>query len=318
MGRVTRRQFLKQAIVLGAAGAGAALMNAGCAPRATVERVAEAEVSPTAPAGAYLAVARGGKPEEMTRRAIQAIGGMARFVKKGDDVIVKPNICVAYRTPEYAATTNPEVVGTLVKMCLETGARRVRVMDQPFGGTAQMAYERSGIKAAVEAAGGEMELMSPAKFVEVKIPQGQDLHKWYFYGPVLDADVFIDVPIAKHHSLARLTLGMKNLMGVILDRPSIHTNLGQRLADLTSLLRPDLTVVDAVRILTAHGPSGGNLKDVLKLDTVIASHDIVAADAYATTLFGKQPSYLDCVTAGAKMGLGEMELDKLDIRETTV
>jgi len=303
-------------IALGAAGASAALANGACAPRPTPVEVAQEEVP--APTGAYLAVARGGEPEEITRRAIQAVGGIGRFVKKGDDVIVKPNICVAYHTFEYAATTNPDVVATLVKLSLEAGARRVRVMDQPFGGTAQMAYERSGIKAAVEAAGGEMELMSPAKYVEVEIPEGQDLEKWTFYGPVLDADVLINVPIAKHHNLARLTLGMKNLMGVILDRSSIHTKLGQRLADLTSVLRPDLTVVDAVRILTARGPSGGSLDDVLKLDTVIASHDIVAADAYGASLFDKEPSYLDYVTAGAEMGLGEMELDKLDIEEIAV
>lgn len=313
MSRITRRQFLERMMALGAAGASVALTNGACGSRPAHRGAAKPEA-----AGAYLAVVRGGEAEEITRRAIQAIGGMGRFVKRGDDVIVKPNICVAYHTFEYAATTNPEVVATLVKLCLEAGARRVRVMDQPFGGTAQMAYERSGIKAAVEAAGGEMELMSPAKFMEVEIPQGQDLKTWHFYGPVLDADALINVPIAKHHNLARLTLGMKNLMGVILNRPSIHMNLGQRLADLTSLLRPDLTVVDAVRVLTAHGPSGGNLDDVLKLDTVIASHDVVAADAYATTLFDKEPSYLDYVTAGAEMGLGEMELDKLDIEEIAV
>jgi uncharacterized protein (DUF362 family) len=311
MYHITRRQFLERVVALGATSA--LLAGGGCAPRPAPTKVAQREVPP--PTGTYLAVVRGGEPEEITRRAIEAIGGIGRFVHKGDDVIVKPNICVAYHTFEYAATTNPEVVAALVRLSLESGARRVRVMDQPFGGTAQMAYERSGIKAAVEAAGGEMELMSPAKFVQAQIPEGRDLKKWRFYGPVLDADVLINVPIAKHHSLARLTLGMKNLMGVILDRSSIHTNLGQRVADLTSLLRPALTVVDAVRVLAARGPSGGSLDDVLKLDTVIASHDIVAADAYGTTLFDKEPSYLTYVTAAAEMGLGEMELNELDIEE---
>jgi uncharacterized protein (DUF362 family) len=316
MSEMTRRQFLERMIALGAAGAGEALMSGGCAPRPAPAEVTKEEVPP--PTGAYLAVARGGEPEEITRRAIEAIGGMRRFVKKGDDVIVKPNICVAYHTFEYAATTNPDVVATLVKLSLEAGARRVRVMDRPFGGTPQQAYERSGIKAAVEAAGGEMEVMSPAKFTQVAIPDGRDLDERYFYGPVLEADALINVPVAKHHNLARLTLGMKNLLGVILDPSSIHANLGQRVADLTSLLRPDLTVVDAVRILTNHGPTGGSLDDVLKLDTVIASHDIVATDAYATTLFDKEPSYVSYVTAGAEMGLGKMELDELEIEEIAV
>jgi len=316
MSDLTRRQFLGRLLALGAAGASVVLANGGCAPRSTPTEVTKEEVPQYT--GAYLAVARGGEPEEITRRAIEAIGGMQRFVKKGDDVIVKPNICVAYHTFEYAATTNPDVVATLVKLSLEAGARRVRVMDQPFGGTPQSAYERSGIKAAVGAAGGEMEVMSPAKFVEVAIPDGRDLDKWHFYGPVLEADVLINVPVAKHHNLARLTLGMKNLLGVILGPSAIHANLGQRVADLTSLVKPQLTVVDAVRVLTAHGPTGGSLDDVQKLDTVIASHDIVATDAYATTLFDQKPDYLSYVTAGAEMGLGKMELDELDIEEIAV
>jgi uncharacterized protein (DUF362 family) len=134
----------------------------------------------------------------------------------------------------------------------------------------------------------------------------------------LNADVLIDVPIAKHHSLARLTLGMKNLMGVITDRPQMHINLGQRLADLSSRVRPHLTVVDAVRILMDHGPTGGSLDDVKKTDTLIASPDIVAADSYAATLFGLRPDDLDYVGAGVSMGLGRSDLGNLKIEEITV
>lgn len=265
-----------------------------------------------------MVVARGGEPEELVRRALAALGGMERFVRPGDDVIVKPNICVAYHTYEYAATTNPWVVGALVKLCLEAGARRVRVMDFPFGGAPEEAYVRSGIQEQVVAAGGEMEIMPRFKFVATEIPQGLDLRRCYIYDEVLNADVLIDVPIAKHHSLARLTLGMKNLMGVIRDRPMMHRNLGQRLADLTSRVRPALTVVDAVRMLMAHGPTGGNLDDVKKMDTVIASPDIVAADSYAATLFGLQPNDLAYVRAATAMGLGRSDLENLKIEEIAV
>jgi uncharacterized protein (DUF362 family) len=214
---------------------------------------------------------------------------MERFVTPGADVIVKPNICVAYHSYEYAATTNPWVVGSLVKLALEAGAGRVRVLDYPFGGSPEAAYARSGIQEQVLAAGGQMETMSNFKFVSTDIPAGQDLRQVDLYDDILQADVLIDVPVAKHHSLAKLTLGMKNLLGVIRNRSALHRNLGQRIADLTSLIQPTLTVVDAVRILTAHGPSGGSLDDVKKLDTIIASPDIVAADSYAATLFGLQP-----------------------------
>jgi len=266
----------------------------------------------------HLVVARGGDPEEMVRQALRAVGGMERFVSAGDDVIVKPNMCVAYHTYEYAATTNPWLVAGLVKLALEAGARRVRVMDYPFGGSPEEAYVRSGIQEQVLAAGGEMEIMSRLKFVKTDIPQGVDIQKCDIYDEVLNADVVINVPIAKHHSLARLTLGMKNLLGVIQSRPAMHRNLGQRLADLTSRVQPTLTVVDAVRILTDHGPSGGNLEDVKQLDTVIVSPDIVAADSYAATLFGLGPNDLSYIQAAAAMGLGQSDLGGLKIEEISV
>jgi len=265
-----------------------------------------------------LVVARGGEPEEMVQRALAALGGMERFVRPGDDVIVKPNICVGYHTYEYAATTNPWVVAALVRLCLEAGARRVRVMDYPFGGGAEQAYVRSGIQEQVAASGGEMEIMPQFKFVSTEIPQGLTLRQCDIYDEVLNADVVIDAPIAKHHGLARLTLGMKNLMGVIRNRPMMHRNLGQRLPDLTSRIQPALTIVDAVRILVDNGPTGGSLDDVKKMDTVIVSPDIVAADSYAATLFGLQPNDLAYVRAATDMGLGRSDLDSLDIEEISI
>jgi len=254
----------------------------------------------------------------MVQRALAALGGMERFVRPGDDVIVKPNICVGYHTYEYAATTNPWVVAALVRLCLEAGARRVRVMDYPFGGGAEQAYVRSGIQEQVAASGGEMEIMPQFKFVSTEIPQGLTLRQCDIYDEVLNADVVIDAPIAKHHGLARLTLGMKNLMGVIRNRPMMHRNLGQRLPDLTSRIQPALTIVDAVRILVDNGPTGGSLDDVKKMDTVIVSPDIVAADSYAATLFGLQPNDLAYVRAATDMGLGRSDLDSLDIEEISI
>jgi uncharacterized protein (DUF362 family) len=254
MVKLTRRQFLK---LTGAAAAGVTLLGTGCGAE-PAEEVSDCQRA-SGPTGdqAYLAVARGEDPEATTKAALAALGGIERFVCSGDDVIIKPNICVDYHPPEYAATTNPTVVATLVTLCLGAGARRVRVMDTPFGGTPESAYAVSGIEKAVKAAGGEMEVMSPVKFAEVAIPEGKDITEWEVYQDVIDADLVINVPIAKHHSLARLSLGGKNLLGVITRPNMIHRNLGQRVADLASLIRPALTVVDAVRILATHGPTGG-------------------------------------------------------------
>jgi uncharacterized protein (DUF362 family) len=265
-----------------------------------------------------LVVTHGGEPEELVRRAIAALGGMQKFVPKGANVIVKPNICVAYRTYEYAATTNPWVVGTLVKLCFEAGAASVKVMDNPFNGTQKQAYEMSGIKEQVEAAGGEMANMLAYKYVQMNIPKAIVLKKTAVYEDILKADVLINVPVAKTHSSSRLTLGMKNLMGVIWDRGVLHNNLGQSIADLNALVRPQLTVIDAVRIMTANGPTGGSLSYVKKLDTVIASLDVVAADSYAASLFGLKPTGLAYIVAGTAMGLGRSDLENLKIEQISL
>jgi uncharacterized protein (DUF362 family) len=307
----SRREFL----ALTGAAAGVALLGAGCASQAA--ETAPARQPAAAPSGdqAYLAVARGADPAEITRRAVAALGGIERFVKSGHDVIIKPNMCVDYHPPEYAATTNPTVVATLVSLCLGAGAKRVRVMDMPFGGLPDSAYTVSGIADAVQAAGGEMEVMSRVKFVKTAIPAGRDITEWEIYQDVLKADVLINVPIAKHHSLARLSLGSKNLLGVVGKPNAIHRNLGQRVADLASLIRPTLSVVDAVRILVTHGPTGGSLNDVKQADTIIASHDLVAADAYAATLFGLTGPDIAYIRAGADMGLGTLDLESIKIDE---
>jgi uncharacterized protein (DUF362 family) len=275
----------------------------------------------TAAAFAALAVARGpaADPAELTRRALAAIGGIEQFVKSGADVVIKPNICVAYHGPEYAATTNPDVVAAVVRLCLGAGARRVRVMDAPFGGTAQSAYDRSGISAAVAAAGGQMEVMSRMRFRPLDIPAGRKIKEWATYGDALDADVLINIPIAKDHGSTRLSLGMKNLMGLIQDRNGFHARgLHQCIADLNTALRPHLTIVDAVRILMENGPTGGDLDDVKRTDTVVASADPVAADAYAAGLFGLAPRDIDYIRLGADMGLGQMDLDRVRIEEVQV
>jgi uncharacterized protein (DUF362 family) len=312
MNTLSRRDFLK---LTGAVGVG--LLGASCNssnPASTSQR------QPIPPTGdqAYLAVAHGADPSAIVKAALAALGGIERFVRQGQNVILKPNICVDYHTAEFAATTNPQVVAALVTLCLGAGARRVRVMDMPFGGTPSSAYAISGIEEAVKAAGGEMEIMSPVKFAQFDIPAGKDLKSWDIYRDVLETDVLIDVPIAKHHSLARLSMASKNLLGVVGNPNQIHQNLAQRIADLVSVIRPTLTVVDAYRILMDHGPTGGSLNDVKQTNTIIASHDIVAADSYGATLFGLTGAEIPYVKKSAEMGLGTMDLSGVKVEEVNV
>jgi uncharacterized protein (DUF362 family) len=297
----------------------------------TAEPATEAP-SPTAEP-AYLAVARGGDdPEALTRAAVNAIGGIARFVPQGANVLIKPNACVV-RDYTYAATTNPWVVGALVKMCIEAGAGKVIVFDFPFGGTCAETYKASRIEEQATAAGAQMEYLDLPKFVNTDLPNGHSLKNAKFYSEVINADVVINVPIAKNHSTTGLTLGMKNMMGTIRDRGAIHSDvldtMHRRIADLAIYVRPELTVVDAMRILIDHGPQGGNKNDVREMDTIIASADVVAADAYATKLFigtdpnndlyarlsTTGPNAIGYIKYGAEWGIGRSDLENLKIEE---
>lgn len=292
---------------------------------ATSEEVAATEVDPTAteePTATAtevpspdLVVVRNGEPEQLVRQAIAAMGSMEKYVFAGADVIIKPNVCVDFRSYEWGATTNPWVVGELVRMCFEAGAGRVRVMDQTWKRNMTKAYQESGIQEQVEAAGGEMEWMPTEKFVPVDAPQAVELKSFEIYDEILNTDVFINVPVAKHHMNAKLTLAMKNLMGIISDRPIIHENFGQRIADLASAIRPTLNVMDAVRVMKKNGPQGFFKRDTHQMDTIIVSEDMVAIDSFTTRLFDMQPADLDYVVCAVEMGLGRSDLENLRIEE---
>ncbi|MEJ2368631.1 MAG: DUF362 domain-containing protein [Acidobacteriota bacterium] len=258
-----------------------------------------------------LAVVKGESPAKITRAAVDALGGMKRFISRGDIVVVKPNIGWD-RTPEQGANTNPEVVAALVRMCFEAGAKTVKVFDRPCNDP-RRCYVQSGIAEAARAQGADVSFINDRKFKDTAI-HGEILSSWPLYRDVLEADKIINVPIAKHHGLAGLTLSLKNWMGVMGGRRGrIHQRIDTCLVDLALVLKPTLTVLDAVRILTGNGPQGGSLKDVKRLDTVVAGTDQVAIDAFGATFFGMKGRDLGFVREGARRGIGTMELSKLAI-----
>ncbi len=259
-----------------------------------------------------LYVAKNGKPADLVKRVVQGLGGMSRFVRKGDVVALKPNMSWD-RTPAQGANTNPEVVAEVVRLCLEAGAKKVRVFDRTCN-EAKRSYEHSGVAEAAKKAGAEVYFPYKRNYVSVKIPGGKRLHSWKIYRDVLDADVLINLPTAKHHSLSRVTLGIKNLMGYLgNDRGKIHRHFDQKIVDIASVLRPQLTILDATRLLLRNGPQGGNLDDVKWIYTVVGGTDMVAVDAYGASLFGIDPSDLGFLEEAHKRGLGELNLKKIRI-----
>lgn len=230
----------------------------------------------------------------LVSRAMEALGGIGRFISRGDVVVVKPNIGWD-RVPEQAATTNPELVAWIVSACVQAGAKRVHVFDHTCN-DARRCYLRSGIQAAAKEAGARVSYIDSRKFVDVQIKDGKFLRSWPLYREILEADKLINLPIAKHHGLAGYTLSLKNWMGIIGGRRGkFHQDLTNSLVDLMSVCRPVLTVLDGYRILLRNGPQGGSINDVGHPRTVIAGIDQLAVDALAVPLFGTQaqmPLYL--------------------------
>jgi len=251
------------------------------------------------------------------RKAIAAIGGMEHFVPKGANVVVKPNMCIPAKFTQ-GATTNPIVVATLVKMAFEAGAKSVKVLDFPFGGPSIEVYEVCGIGQKVKEAGGEMEPIATFKFVKTIIPKAVSLKHADIYQTILNADVLINAPVAKNHSEAMFTLGLKNMMGVVSDRPYMHVFLNQAIADLNTIVRPHLTVIDAVRVMLNGGPRGGREDYLKKMDTIVASPDIVAADTYALRFFNADLSSVAYLTMAEQLGVGSTDLKNMKIEEIAV
>ncbi len=264
-----------------------------------------------------IVVTRGESPRALVRDAVEGLGGIARFVQRGEVVVVKPNVGWD-RPPAMAATTNPEVVAEVVRLCREAGARQVIVTDVSCN-DARASFERSGIEAAAKQAGATVILPEPHRFKDVSL-SGEVLTDWPVLEPFVTADKVINVAIAKHHSLTGVTLGMKNWYGIIGgQRNRLHQRIHDSLADLTAFVVPALTIIDGYRVLMRNGPTGGSLADVEARKSLVASADPIAADAYAAkAFFDLDPPQLPFLRIGEARKLGTMAVDPSRIAERTV
>jgi uncharacterized protein (DUF362 family) len=258
-----------------------------------------------------MATARGQGPTANVRRALAAIGGMEIFVKPGERVAIKPN-CAWDRAPEQAANTDPEVIGELVRQCLSAGAASVTVLDSTCHDPGRT-FMRSGIERAARDAGASVEHQRSTGTVRLDLG-GTTLGVWEVLRPIAEADRLINVPIVKHHSLSRATLGMKNWFGALVGRrSSLHQRIVQVCAELGAAFKPTLTVVDATRILTSGGPTGGSLALVNPADRVAVTTDAVAADAWGASLLGLGLEELPHVAIAARLGLGTSDWKSLTV-----
>lgn len=309
---MNRRKFLRY---LGATAGTAVAWNSGFLWREPEAAAAEGSVP--------VAVASGTDAADNVRRAVKAVGGIRSFVSPGDIVVLKPNIGWD-RTPEQAANTDPGVVVAVAELCLSAGAKEVRVFDRSCN-EPRRCYVNSGVRRAVETyarehhAGDSLRIyhVEDRKFRRTDIPGAILLRHWDLYRDALEADKIINVPVAKHHSLATVTLGLKNMMGVMGgNRGRIHFRLPECLVDLNRRIPSRLTVIDATRILLRNGPSGGNLEDVRAVGKIFASADVVAADTVAAeSIFGLKAREVAHIRMAGEAGIGVSDPGRIRVAE---
>ena len=325
--RPSRRELIKRVGLSAGVLAGSALLGRavwdqggfGAASSAGARQVRDYRLEDRPADLAELAIAKQkvGEPEptaeQLVRRVVEAMGGMKRFVSRGDVVVVKPNIGWD-RMPIHAANTNPDVVGAVVQLAFEAGAKKVVVADGSCNDP-NRCFQRSGIWRKAYAAHAEVILPAEHRYRTMRL-KGDVLDEWPVFTTLVDADKVINVPVAKHHNLAKFTAAMKNWYGVLGGRRNrLHQNIDTSIADLATFMRPSLTIIDAVRVLMRNGPQGGNIDDTKEMHTIIASVDQVAADAFACTLIGQHRDNLPYLKMAHSRGIGTMFWENLRVKE---
>ncbi len=254
--------------------------------------------------------------KELTQRVFGAAGGITRFVSKGDVVVIKPNFSWA-RGPNLAATTNPELLESMIELCYTAGAKRVRIADNTIH-EARRCFAITGAGMVAKKTNADLIYPRSSLMKEMKI-QGDRLDVWPVFVPILEADKVINLPVAKSHSLSILTLGMKNWIGAVGGRRNaLHQDIHQTIVDLAQFFKPTVTLIDATRIMTKNGPSGGSLSDVVAKNTLILSNDPVAADALAARLFDRRPEQIGFIRLAQKRNLGTYDLQQLDHKKVVL
>lgn len=257
----------------------------------------------------------GGSPEAMFDLGIQEMGGIRSFIRKGQKVVVKPNIGWDV-IPELAANTNPLLVKRIIEHCLKAGAKEVYVFDHTIDNSANC-YRNSGIEKAAKQAGAKVVPAGTENYYqEVEIPGGIKLKKAKVHELILETDVFINVPVLKDHNSTRMTCCLKNMMGVVWDRAFWHANdLNQCIVDYAMFhKKPALNIIDCYNVMVKHGPQGVSKADVVQMKSLIITTDWIAGDAAASKMLGVETSKIEYIPIAAKLGLGTMDIDALNIK----
>ena len=316
---VNRREFVNRSLRAGLGAVGAAGLGLWLASRSehpqrvratsSVHSYQVAFADGQAPA---MVIVENGSPGQLVDAAMKELGGMQRFISRGDVVVLKPNIGWD-RVPQQAANTNPDLVKRVAELCFDAGAKKVIVTDVSCNDP-RRCFQRSGIAASAGAAGAEVIMPEEHRFRNYRLG-GELLSVWPVLVPMIETDKIINMPIVKHHNLCRATLGLKNWYGMLGGRRNqLHQNIEMGITDLANFIRPTLTILDAYRILVSNGPQGGNLDDVRTVKMLIAGTDPVAIDSFGATLLDIEPGSLQYLNVAERRGLGTVDFNKLDVK----
>ncbi|MEW5819320.1 MAG: DUF362 domain-containing protein [Cyanobacteriota bacterium] len=299
--KLTRREFLNISASLGISLYAAAYFFA--------DKELIAEGASTIAGSSKLCLSKGTTYSEMTKSVINKMGGIKKFVSPGDVVVLKPNIAWNQKAG-YGANTTPEIVGTIAKLCKDAGAKKVKILEYPCVDP-KVSFNRSGIMQVARAVGADIHYLDERTLKKCKIG-GNFVTEWPVFSEFIDNDTLINIPIAKHHCLSKLSIGMKNWLGAIGDdRGELHEDLHTSIADFATFFKPDLTIVDLTKVLIKNGPQGGSLEDVKTLNMITGGLDPVATDAFAAKLLGYNPADIGFIKKAQEYGIGTMNYKKL-------
>jgi uncharacterized protein (DUF362 family) len=316
--KIDRRKFLARSVKAAAAVAGtsalAGILYDKFGPTGEIKTnlITLPDFSIPSKDGQVISIVKGADRAQTVDKAIDLLGGIERFIKPGDVVVIKPNIAFT-RAPGLGAEANPALVGEVVKLCYSRGqAKTVYVTDNPINDP-ESCFDLSGISKAASLAGAKIILPKDTYFRNTTLSGGKLIKNWpILYEPFVKANKLIGIAPVKHHSRAGASMSMKNWYGLLGGRRNVfHQDINTIIAECAKMVKPTLVILDGTQVMMTNGPTGGSFSDLREMDTIIASCDQVAADAFGCTLLNLKPDDLPYLSLAQTAGVGVVDYQKL-------
>jgi uncharacterized protein (DUF362 family) len=268
--------------------------------------------------GQTISIVQGTDRKTTINKAIELLGGIGRFVSKGQTVVIKPNVAFD-KPPIIGATTHPDIITEMVQLCYKAGAKKVIVTDNPINNPSSC-FLSSGIGKAASQAGAEVILPKAGLFRYTTLEGGKLIKNLsMFLEPLMKADRLIGISPVKDHARAGASMSMKNWYGLLgQGRNIFHQDINNIITELVMLVKPTLVILDGTEVMVTNGPTGGSTSDLKRANTMIASTNCVAADSFGCTLLGLNPAKLPYLAKAQAAGVGTTDYESLKPKIATI